>query len=107
MLRESELWVLVLNRLEALGARKIEAVEGAFAQGFVCGYFAEAGGHFEALAGEAGGEVDFALVVQVADQRLPVRGEEVRKGIRADNVGVQPWEELGDRLHGFRDFRGC
>ena len=52
--------MLVLDRLKAFGARKLEAIESAFAQGFVCGDFAVAGGHFEALGKRTFDGLDFA-----------------------------------------------
>ena len=65
--------MVAINLLNRWG-REIEAVECAFAQGFVGGDFAVAGGVFEAASGEAGGEVDFAAFVE------PGRG-----------VGCRPW----------------
>jgi hypothetical protein len=85
---------------------EVEAVEGSFVEGFVCGDFTEAGGVFEAGSGEAGGNVDSAALVEPAEEWVAVLGEEVREGVGADDVGDEAGEELGDGFGGLGDF-GC
>src|SRR5687768_3297340 len=96
---------MCLAPLKPFRAYKVQALDGLFAEGFVCGDLAVAGGVFEAASGEARGNVDSAAFAEPAKEGFAVLGVKVREGVRADDVGDEAWEEFAEGFGGLGDFR--